>query len=334
MSSIGWVRVVSLFLAGLSSALSISLAGCGNTAPTSSNPDQIPFVAVTQIVEHPAWNAVRNGIKDELEAAGYIEGKSLRWEWLSAQNSPVTAARIADKYARARPHVIVAITPLSAQYVAAATRRIPILFSAVDDPVGIQLVEALDEPDKNVSGVLDISPVDQQLALIKEILPTASRLGVVYSADSRLVEVDLVQAQAPLQGFDNVQAVEILSSADVADAVRSLAEGVDAIYVPSEGDNGLLKAVLQLGQVENVPVFSGSEKAAEEGVIASARFTYYEIGRQTGAMVTQVLEGTRLEDLPVEFAEAAQLSVNPTAAAAMGVVIPQAVIERADTVLE
>ena len=328
------MRFVSWLLVGLSSALGISLSSCGNTAPTLSNPDQMPFVAVTQIVEHPAWNAVRDGIKDELAAAGYIEGESLRWEWLSAQNSPVTAARIADKYARANPDVIVAITPLSAQSVAAATRRTPILFSAVGDPVGIQLVEVLDEPDKNVSGVLDISPVNQQLALIKEILPTASRLGLLYSANSQPVEIDLVESQAPLQGFVSVQAVEISSSADIANAVRSLAESVDVIYVPDEGNDGLLEAVLLLGQVENVAVFSGSASAAEQGAIASARFTYYEIGRQTGAMVTQVLEGTRLEDLPVEFAEAAQLSVNPTAAAAMGVVIPQAVIERADTVLD
>ena len=333
MFPISYIRPVSLLLVGLSGAL-ISLVSCENSAPTSGTADRVPFVAVTQIAEHPDWNAVRNGVKDELAAAGYIAGDSLRWEWLSAQNSPVTAARIAGKYAQARPQVIVAITPLSARSVVAATRSTPIIFSAVGDPVGIQLVEDIDKPSKNVSGVLDFSPVDQQLALIKEILPEASSLGVLYGPNSRLAEVNLIESQASLHGFTTVREAEVLSPPDVVSAVRSLADSVDAIYVASEKDDLLLEAALQFGQVENVPIFSSSVSAAEKGAIANTSFTYYDIGRQTGAMVAKVLEGTRLEDLPVEFAKAEQLSVNPTAAAAMGVVIPRTVMERADTVFE
>lgn len=334
MFPISCVRFVSLLLIGLSSALSISLVSCANNAPTSGSFDQIPFVAVTQIVEHPAWDAVRDGIKDELAAAGYTEGDRLRWEWLSAQNNPVTAAQIADKYARARPDVIVAIAPLSAQTVAAATRKTPVIFSAVSDPIGTQLVEDIDKPDQNVSGVRDLPPIDPQLALIKEILPQASILGVIYSANSRLIEFDLVKEQASRQGFTGVREAEVFSLTDADSTARSLASSVDAIYVLSERDDALLKAVLQVGQYENVPVFSGDAKAAEKGAIANISFTYYDIGRQTGAMVAKVLKGNRLEDLPVEFANAEHLYVNPTAAAAMGVVIPRAVVERADTVFE
>ncbi|MGB3294126.1 MAG: ABC transporter substrate-binding protein [Phormidesmis sp.] len=333
MLPISWVRFVSMLLVGLSGALSISLVSCENNAPTSGSFDQIPFVAVTQIVEYPAWNAVRDGIKDELAAAGYTAGDSLRWEWLSAQNNPVTAARIAGKYAQARPDVIVAITPLSAQSVAVSTRKTPVIFAAVDDPIGTQLVEDMSKPGQNVSGVRDLSSIDQQLALIKEILPEASILGVIHSTNSQLIEVDLIKEQAAQQGFTGVREAEV-SLANADSAARSLASSVDAIYVPGEEEGSLLEAVLQVGQYENVPVFSGDMEAAEKGAIANISFTYYDMGRQTGAMVTKVLKGSRLEDLPVEFANANQLSVNPTAAAAMGVVIPPAVIERADRVFE
>ncbi len=330
MFPVSYVRFISLLLIGLSMAL----GGCEHTAPAGSGFDEVPFVAVTQIVEHPAWNAVRDGIKDELAAAGYVAGDSLRWEWLSAQNNPATAARIADKYASARPNVIVAIAPLSAQSAAATTRKTPVIFSAVSDPVGTQLVKNIDNPGKNISGVRDLTSIDRQLALIQEILPEASTLGVIYSADSPHIEVDLIKAQAPLQGFTDVREIEVFSPAEVEGAARSLVGSVDAFYVPQDKTGLTLEAVLQVGQDEDVPVFSSDIEAAQKGAIASFSFSYYDIGRQTGAMVAKVLKGSKLEDMPVEFADAEQLSINQAAAAAMGVTIPWAVVERADRVFE
>lgn len=329
MFPVGYVRFVGLLLLGISLT-----GGCDHTVSAGTGFDEVPFVAVTQIVEHPAWNAVRDGIKDELAAAGYVAGDSLRWEWLSAQNNPATAARIADKYAGARPDVIVAIAPLSARSAAAATRKIPVIFSAVSDPEASQLVEDTDKPGKNVSGVSDLTSIDRQLLLIKEILPEASTLGVIYSANSPHVEVALVKAQAPLQGFTEVREIEVFSPAEVMSAARSLVGSVDAFYVPQDKTGSTLEAVLEVGQAEKVPVFSSDIEAAQKGAIASFSFSYYDIGRQTGAMVAKVLKGSRPEDMPVEFAAKEQLSVNRAAAAAMGVVIPWAVVERADRVFE
>ena len=139
-------------------------------------------VAITAIVEHPALDAVRDGVKDALAAAGYKEGENLTFVYKSAQGNAATAAQIARQFAGEGPTVIVPISTPSAQAVAAATRDIPIVFSAVSDPVGAQLVKSMDKPGGNITGLSDMSPVAEHVALIKEILPNVKKLGFLYNS--------------------------------------------------------------------------------------------------------------------------------------------------------
>src|SRR5437867_7988535 len=138
-------------------------------------------VAVTAIVEHKALDAVRDGVKDELKSAGFDSGKTLKYEFQSAQGNTGTAAQIARKYVGDHPDVIVAIATPSAQAMVAATRDIPVVFSAVTDPVAAKLVKTWDASGTNVTGVSDMSPLDKHVGLIRKIAPNAKRVGVVYS---------------------------------------------------------------------------------------------------------------------------------------------------------
>ncbi len=322
-------------LLALIGTLSATLASCNSGGQTVGGTDEVPFVAVTQIVENSALDAVRDGVQDALAEAGYEAGETLRWEWRSAQGNPVKAAQIADKYAWARPDVIVAIAPPSAQSVAAAARNIPIVFSAVSDPVGVGLVETISKPGGSVSGVSDRLPVPQQIALIKEILPEATRLGVIYNSDEEsLIDIaPLLNENAAEQGLD-VQEVNV-SMIDLApglETVRSLTGAVDAIYVLSD-DAQLLASVIQVAQDNQTPAFAANAAAAQQGAIAAISFSYYDIGRQTGAMVLEVLRGNRPGDLAVEFVENLKLSVNLAAAETANVQIPESVTSRADETL-
>lgn len=328
-------KFVSLFFIGLASAVLIGCGGGGNQ--TAGGTATASFVAVTQMVKHPALNAVRDGLKDALAEAGYREGETLRWEWLSAQGSPPTATRIANKYVRARPDVIVAIATPSAQAVATAAKNTPVIFSAVTDPVGASIIKNTNKPGGNVTGVSDLSPIDQNLALIQEILPEAAALGVIYSADEESGSnlVDLVKAEASNQGFSEVTEVTVYAPEEVAAAARSLVGLVDAIYVPTDKTVlSALESVVQVGQDNDVPVFAGGKDAADRGAIAALSFDYYDIGHQTGEMVVKVLKGNRPGDLPVEYVDNVQLSMNPKSAAEMGVTLPEGLIERADKVVE
>jgi ABC-type uncharacterized transport system, periplasmic component, COG2984 len=153
-------------------------------------------VAVTAIVEHPALDAARDGVKEALAEAGFKEGENLKFLYESAQGNPGTAAQIARQFIGEGPNVIVPISTPSAQAVVAATRDIPVVFTAVSDPLGAQLVKDMQKPGGNVTGLSDMSPVADHIALIKEITPNAKTIGFIYNS----AEANSVSTLAALKG--------------------------------------------------------------------------------------------------------------------------------------
>ena len=297
---------------------------------------EIKTVAVTAIVEHPALDAVRNGIRDELAAAGYEEGHNLDFLFESAQGNPATAAQIARKFVGDAPDVIVPISTPSAQAVVGATREIPVVFTAVTDPVGAKLVPNLERPGGNVTGMSDLSPIGLHLDLIREVVPAAERLGVIYNPGeaNSVTLLELIRQEAPARGLEIVEAAAP-RSADVLPAAESLVGNVDAIYVPT--DNTVvtaLEAVIKVGTDNQLPVFAGDTDSVPRGAIAALGFNYYDLGRQTGKIVARVLAGANPGDIPVEGVQITELYVNPGAAEAMGVTIPPEMLARAKFVVD
>jgi putative ABC transport system substrate-binding protein len=293
-------------------------------------------VAVTAIVEHPALDAARDGIKAELLAAGYAEGKNLKFVYESAQGNPATAAQIARKLVGDAPDVIVPISTPSAQAVVGATKDIPVVFTAVTDPVGAKLVTDLAHPGGNVTGMSDLSPIGKHLDLIKEITPSVQMLGVIYNPGeaNSVTLLKLLKDEAPARGL-TIREVTAPKSSDVLPAAQSLVGKVDAIYVPT--DNTVvtaLEAIVQIGEQNRLPVYAGDTDSVPRGAIAALGFNYFDIGRQTGRMVVRVLKGQQPGDMPVEGVEITELFVNPGSAGKMGVTIPEAVVARAKTVVK
>ncbi|MEM8611484.1 MAG: ABC transporter substrate-binding protein [Cyanobacteria bacterium P01_H01_bin.105] len=320
--------------------LSATLLGCGNNAELDESATlvgvEVPYVAVTQIVEHPALDAVRDGLQDKLKEEGYEAKRSLKWEWESAQGQAANAAQIAQKFVGDNPDVIVAIATPSAQAVVGNTDTIPVVFSAVTDPVAAELVPSLEASGGMVTGVSDLSPIDEHLALIADIAPDAKTVGVIYNAgESNSVSlVNLLNTEAEAQGF-SVEEATVSSSADVATAAESLVGKVDAIYIPTDNTVvSALEAVIQVGNENQLPVFAGDTDSVERGAIATASFDYYEVGRQTGDLVARILGGETPGDIPVELAKTVDLAVNLAAAEAMGITIPDAIKDSADQLFE
>ena len=306
----------------------LAFALIGSVAAALAGPafaQEIKTVAVTAIVEHPALDAARKGIKDELAAAGYEDGRNLEFEFESAQGNPATAAQIARKFVGDAPDVIVPISTPSAQAVVAATKEIPVVFTAVTDPVGAKLVFDLTRPGGNVTGMSDLSPIGLHLGLISEIAPETRRLGVIYNPGeaNSVTLVELIRKEAPERGLEIVEA-PAPRSADVLAAAQSLVGKVDAIYVPT--DNTVvtaLEAVVKVGTDNQLPVFAGDTDSVPRGAIAALGFNYYDLGRQTGQIVAARAARARS---PATFRSRAsrttELYVNPGAAEAMGVTIP------------
>lgn len=183
-------------------ALAISaIAGGAHAADEKS-------VAVTAIVEHPALDAVRDGVQAALKEAGYEAGKNLKWQYQSAQGNTGTAAQIARKFVGDKPDAIVAIATPSAQAVVAATKTVPVVFSAVTDPVAAKLVPSWEPSKNNVTGVSDLLALDKQMELVKQVVPNAKRVGMVYNpgeANSAVVVKEL-KTLLPKLGMTLVEA--------------------------------------------------------------------------------------------------------------------------------
>ncbi|RFZ83621.1 ABC transporter permease [Shinella sp. WSJ-2] len=293
-------------------------------------------VAVTAIVEHPALDAARDGVKEALEAAGYKEGENLKFIYESAQGNPATAAQIARQFVGEDPTVIVPISTPSAQAVVSATKDIPVVFTAVSDPLGAQLVTDMDKPGGNVTGLSDMSPVAEHLALIKEILPNAKTIGFLYnSGEANSVSLlAVLKAEAEKAGLTVVESAAT-KSAEVQGAARALVGRADAIYIPT--DNTIISALegaVSVAEEAKLPLFTADTDSVSRGAIAALGFNYKDVGKQTGEIVVRILKGENPGDIAVKVAAGTDLVVNKGAAAKMGVTLPEALVGRATRVIE
>lgn len=314
--------ILGLFVLGVALVLPIS-----SMAKTAK-------VAISQIVEHPALDSVRQGLLDGLKAKGYIEGKNLQFDYKTAQGNPAIAVQIARQYVGEKPDVLVGIATPTAQALVAATRSIPVVFTAVTDPVGAKLVNSMTQPGKNVTGLSDLSPVKQHVALIKEIMPTVSSIGVVFNPGeaNAVTLVKLLKENAQAEGI-NVLEATALKSADVQSATQAIADKSDILYAPT--DNTVASAIegmLVAANQAKTPVFGGSTSYVDKGAIVGLGFDYYQVGIQTADYVAAILEGAEPGTLDVKVANGSDLVVNTEASKTLGVTIPESVLERATKV--
>ena len=323
MKSLSWAPLSALALAAA------AIAPAAHAADMKS-------VAVTAIVEHPALDAVRDGVKDALKAAGYEEGKNLKWQYQSAQGNTGTAAQIARKFVGDNPDAIVAIATPSAQAVVAATKTVPVVFSAVTDPVAAKLVPSWEPSKTNVSGVSDLLALDKQMDLVKQVVPNAKRVGMVYNPGeaNSVVVVKELQKLLPTLGMTLVEAAAP-RSVDVSSAARSLIGKVDVIYTNT--DNNVVSAyesLVKVGQDAKIPLIASDTDSVKRGAIAALGINYRDLGEQTGRMVVRILKGEKPGDIKPETSSKLELFVNPGAAEKQGVKLSEQLVKSATQVVQ
>lgn len=291
------------------------------------------YVASTAIVEHPALDAVRDGIKSYLEEHGYA-GDKMKFTYESAQGQPAIAAQIARKLVGEQPDVIVAIATPSAQAAVSASQEIPVVFSVVTDPVGAKVVPSLTQPGSNVTGLSDMVNVKQHLALMKEFLPELKSIGIPFNPGeaNSVAIVEAMKAAATDMGIEVIESAAPKSS-DVMIAAKQLVGKADAIYCST--DNTIISAfesVVKVGIDAQIPVFAADTASVERGAVAAVGYDYADLGRQTGELVLRVLQGENPGDIDVKMAEGTDLFINTKMAQRMGVSIPASVQQRANKI--
>jgi len=319
-------RTIILLLATLVAAAAFA---SGTVEETTS-------VGISKIVAHPALDSVEQGIQDELAELGYTD---ITYDLQSANGDLSTASQIAAKFKADRVDVAVGIATPTAQALVASLDTIPVVFTAVTDPVGAELVPSLAGGGGNVTGYSDLTPVREQIQLLVEFGNVTS-VGHVYSSGeaNAVVLADMAREAAAELGIEFVEAT-VSNSAEVRQATQSIIGRVDVIYVST--DNTVVSALSTLTDVAmdaGVPVMSADPSSAQtQQVLAAYGFDYYTMGRATGALVARVLEGADPDDIPVQYltdAEDLVLHVNLDIAEELGIELSDAVLEAADRVVE
>ena len=294
-------------------------------------------IGISQVVTHPALDATRQGVIDALADNGYVEGDNLAVDYQNSEGDSTLFASIAQQFVTNNVDLMVTIaTPNSQAAVAAAEGTdIPVIFTAVTDPVGSGLVSSWESHgDENVTGVSDMIVVSDDVELIMEILPNVAKLGTMYNAgeSNSVFLVDKLNEACDALGIEVVEAT-VSTSADVATAAQSLVGKVDAIWVGT--DNTVVtgfEALVGICEDNSIPLFAADEDSIIRGAIAAYSFDYYDIGYQTGEIVAKILNGEDASGIAVEKGKVISLSVNTAAAERMGITIPQAIVDKAVTV--
>lgn len=314
-----------LTLGALSLAMGISLAAAAD----------VKSVAVTAIVEHPALDSARDGILEALNQAGYKQGDNLKWQYQSAQGNTGTAAQIARKFIGDKADVLVGIATPTAQALAAGTKQIPIVFTAVTDPVQAQLTPSWEASGTNVTGVSDVLELDKQIDLIKEIIPDAKKVGIVYNPGeaNSVAVVEALKKQLPEHGMELVEAAAP-RTVDVRNAALSLAGKVDVIYTNT--DNNVVSAYEAMAKVGNdtkTPLIASDTDSVKRGAIAALGVDYHDLGVQTGRIVARILDGEKPGDIAPQTSDNLQLFINVTAAEKQGVLLSEELLLRATQII-
>lgn len=296
-------------------------------------PTPLPKVLISQVVEHPALDETTRGIIDGLQANGFKRGELVTVRVESAQASAVLASQIASKFVAQKPAVVVGVGTLSAQSFGKAARegRIKLIFSSVTDPLAVELVESLEHPGYNTSGVSNFVSLEPQLALFKKLQPGLKRLGILYNPGeiNAVRMVQHLETLCPQVGLILIKQVAI-KTGDIPQASARLARQVDALLISN--DNTALAALPSIVHVANqagIPVYVSDTDAVKQGALLALGPNQYTVGLQTGALVARVLRGEEITSLPVEFPHETQLVINLDVANRLGITIPEAISAQA-----
>jgi putative ABC transport system substrate-binding protein len=336
--------------AGLVTALLIAaLAGCTNgagnvgTAADGKGNSKSITIGIGQFAEHGSLDNCKEGFLAGLAEEGFVEGENLRVLYENAQADGGTAGQIANNFAAKKVDLIAAIATPMAQsaFGAAKNTKIPVIYTAITDPIAAELAKEDGTPAGNATGTSDKLPVENQLKMIRTMLPDAKKIGILYSTSevNSISAIEEYKAAAPEFGFEIVES-GISVPADIPLAADNLLEKVDCIS--NLTDNTVVSSlplILDKAAKKNIPVFGSEIEQVKIGSLAAVGLDYYELGIQTGKMAAQVLKGEKKADeMKFQIIEEASFYGNTAVAANLGLTIPKELTDTAkemfDTIAE
>jgi putative ABC transport system substrate-binding protein len=302
-------------------------------AHAQQRPGKIPRIGI--IDEGPIWQPFRQAFRE----AGYVEGRTIAYEYRRADGEPARLAAAAAELARLPVDVIATYGTPQSRAAKAATSTIPVVMIAIGDPVRAGLVQSLARPGGNITGNTILSPDlgPKRLQIIKEVIPSAARVALLWNPDnvSNTMILEQLRDAAPGLGLA-FTAVEARSAGDFDGAYATLArERPDAVLLTSDPvhHTQLHRTVAFLLQNRVPGMFQTRDDAAAGGLMSYGAI-FPDLFRQGAFFVHKILQGTKPADIPVQTPQRFELVINLKTAKAIGVTISEGVLLRADEVIE
>lgn len=332
-------------VASLAAAMLLSMTGCGSTGETAADTEaettaeaaeaeeavdageenaegssETYQIGVLQLVQHDALDEANAGFVEALDASGI----SYEIDQQNAAGDTPNCTTIAQKFVNDGKDLIFAIATPAAQACAAETEEIPIVLTGVTDPAGSGLVDSNEQPGGNVTGSSDLTPVADQIKLLKQILPDAKNVGILYcSAESNsAIQAELAHEACEAEGL-TAEDYTVANSNDIETVVRSMVGKVDVIYAPT--DNVIAAGMPTVAMIANenkLPTIVGEKGMCDAGGLATYSIDYKELGKLAGDMAVRILtEGADPAEMPIEYypSDKLQLIVNEDTAAELGI---------------
>lgn len=278
-------------------------------------------IGIIQIVEHESLNETRKGIIDGLKEKGYEDGKNVDINYQNAQGDQANLKTIASSMAKKSDLVIAIATP-SAQAIMAESPKNPIVFSVVTDPINAGLVKNLEKPEGNITGTSDKVNIAKQIDLLLSIKKNMKTIGLISNSGEANSQIQISQAKDAIKKAGlKVEEVNVSTTNDIKQAMESLANKVDGIYVPN--DNTVASGMSVVGDIATkykIPVVAAAKEQVDNGAIASYGINHHIIGKETAYMAVDILKNNKKpQDIPVKSFTEYELYVNKKMSKAIGI---------------
>ncbi|HHT51247.1 MAG TPA: ABC transporter substrate-binding protein [Eubacteriaceae bacterium] len=287
-------------------------------------------IGISQLAEHAALDDARIGFIDGLEDEGFIEGENIIVDYQNAQGEIPTTQLIAQNLVSQKVDLIFAITTPAAQSAFNVTKDIPILFTAVTDPVEAGIAESWESSNTNATGTSDATPIEEQFALLLELVPEAKKVGIIYNTSEVNSEIQIKGIQDIAEKFKLEIVVSGVTNAnEIPQALDALVGKIDVLYTPT--DNLIASSmplIVNKTSEKNIPVVGAESAHVENGALATDGISYYDLGFQTAKMAVEVLRGKKPAEIPISTMEEYELLINEDSAKKLNITIPESLKNR------
>ena len=298
------------FTAGIlgTGAIALGLAGCSGEQGAGSGSGSAAAsgsyrIGVLQLTQHAALDAANEGFIAALDEAG-IDYEA---DQQNASNDQNACQTIAQTFVNDGCDLILAIATPAAQAVLGATQDIPVVVTAITDYAASGLVDSNDAPGGTLTGTSDMNPVEDQIALLQQLIPDAGTVGLLFCTAESNSEIQIEMAEEALDAAGiGHERFTVSSSNEIQSVVETMVGQVDVVYAPT--DNTIAAAMTQVASIANaagVPTICGEVGMVEAGGLASVSINYYELGYRAGEMAVEILtEGADPAEMPIETMDA------------------------------